>query len=342
MNRRINATDHFILVVIFFALSVVVTRLYLYLAGYPQIGGGGIHVAHVLWGGLLLLAGSMIQLLYRSLSLVRISAVLTGVGLGLFIDEIGKFITSDNNYFFEPAAAIIYLFFLGLVVTYIRYFRDTPSEDEATEIADALELLQGVRGNNLTHREGQELQHSINYLAKSSEPHIRSLARGMADYVQAHKTTARQDRIERVTTSLQRFIAGALRTKWVVGALIVVAVLDLAIGLSRLLFMQNDIPRILDFFYDDNFSYGAALATVVRSILQAAAGIGLILYLRGRKRVGYGMMLYSLLAIVFVVDTFSFYYFQFSAALDVLLDTLLLVLLDTLRRSRQVSGTRSD
>jgi hypothetical protein len=40
------------------------------------------------------------------------AALLSGVGLGLFIDEVGKFITSNNNYFFPLAAPIIYLAFL--------------------------------------------------------------------------------------------------------------------------------------------------------------------------------------------------------------------------------------
>ncbi len=34
--------------------TVVLTRLLLGLTGFPQLGGGGVHISHVLWGGLLM------------------------------------------------------------------------------------------------------------------------------------------------------------------------------------------------------------------------------------------------------------------------------------------------
>ncbi len=35
-------------------VTVMVTRALLAATGYPQLGGAGLHVAHVLWGGLLM------------------------------------------------------------------------------------------------------------------------------------------------------------------------------------------------------------------------------------------------------------------------------------------------
>jgi hypothetical protein len=85
--------------------AILVIRLYLELTGYPQIGGGGIHVAHVLWGGLLMLIAQVMLLAFLGKHVKRAAAVIGGIGFGAFIDELGKFLTSDNDYFFRPTAS---------------------------------------------------------------------------------------------------------------------------------------------------------------------------------------------------------------------------------------------
>jgi hypothetical protein len=114
--QKLNLLDIFVLSS---ALTIIGIRVFLELTGYPQIGGNGLHVAHMLWGGL----GMLVVMLY--LLLVKepnryFAALVGGVGFGFFIDEIGKFVTSDNNYFFEPTAFLIYTIILATWVG-VRY-----------------------------------------------------------------------------------------------------------------------------------------------------------------------------------------------------------------------------
>ncbi|MBI2868623.1 MAG: hypothetical protein HYX96_02210 [Chloroflexi bacterium] len=94
--------------------SVVGIRLYLHLTGFPQIAPGGLHIAHVLFGGVFMLAALVILLSFLNRSAKELGAVLGGIGFGAFIDELGKFITRDNDYFYEPAVALIYITFVLL------------------------------------------------------------------------------------------------------------------------------------------------------------------------------------------------------------------------------------
>lgn len=94
--------------------SVLAIRLYLRLTGYPQLGSGEFHIAHVLWGGLLMLIGIVMSLTFLNRSAREIAAVVGGVGFGAFIDELGKFVTSNSDYFFQPTVALIYVVFVLL------------------------------------------------------------------------------------------------------------------------------------------------------------------------------------------------------------------------------------
>lgn len=112
--------------------TVIFTRAFLAATGYPQVGGSKLHIAHVLWGGLLLLTALLATLAFLSPSAKPVAAVVGGVGFGLFIDEVGKFVTKDVNYFYRPAIAIIYVSFVVLFGVIRWLSRRGFTADEAT------------------------------------------------------------------------------------------------------------------------------------------------------------------------------------------------------------------
>jgi hypothetical protein len=98
--------------------TILVIRLQLYLTNYPQLGGHGLHIAHVLWGGLAMMVAIVTAISFITRAARQVAAVVGGIGFGFFIDELGKFITSDVNYFFKPTAALIYIIFIAMWLSF--------------------------------------------------------------------------------------------------------------------------------------------------------------------------------------------------------------------------------
>lgn len=116
--RNIRARDQLEIFLLTSIGTVLIIRAFLHFTGYWQLGGSGLHIAHVLWGGLLLASGSVLSFAFLGLRIQRLAAFVSGVGFGFFIDEIGKLITSDNDYFFRPAVGIIYAIFVIMYLTF--------------------------------------------------------------------------------------------------------------------------------------------------------------------------------------------------------------------------------
>jgi hypothetical protein len=115
--RDSEAWDNVELFLVSAVISILLIRAFLKLAGYPSISGEELHIAHIVWGGVLMLAAVMILLVWWNPAMRRFGAFIAGLGFGTFIDEIGKFITHDNDYFFKPTAMILYTLFMLLFIS---------------------------------------------------------------------------------------------------------------------------------------------------------------------------------------------------------------------------------
>lgn len=127
----------------------------LWLTNYPELGGHGLHIAHLLWGGFFMLVAIGLLLTFLGRPVRRTAAIVGGIGFGFFIDELGKFVTQDNDYFFRPAAALIYLIFVGLFLL-ARAIRESDRFGVDAPLPNAVDLLAEAARGDLDERGRRE------------------------------------------------------------------------------------------------------------------------------------------------------------------------------------------
>jgi hypothetical protein len=149
-----------IIVLVSCALTIALTRLFLVLTGYPQIGGSTFHLAHALWGGLALFIAGIMALVVENRGAAVIVALLTGIGFGLFVDEVGKFITQKNDYFFPLAAPIIYASLL-LILVFTELARRYQLRSPRAHLLAVISLSQTIADGTVTRTEITAMENHI-------------------------------------------------------------------------------------------------------------------------------------------------------------------------------------
>jgi hypothetical protein len=182
--RQQDAEDYLLITLVSFALTVSFTRLFLNMTGYPQIGGGDLHIAHVLWGGLILFVAALLPLIFANRWVFNLDALLAGIGVGLFIDEVGKFITRTNNYFYPSAAPIVYALFLMTVLIYVR-IRVHRKIDPRAQLYYIFQDMEEVLDQDLSKEERTHIISKLNQVIKEdSRPDLTKLAINLREFVE--------------------------------------------------------------------------------------------------------------------------------------------------------------
>lgn len=345
--RRYYAERYLLVTIISFAFSVSATRFFLELTGYPQIGGSELHIAHVLWGGLLLFIGGLLPLIFANKRAFDISAFLSGVGVGLFIDEVGKFISRSNDYFFPAAAPVIYVFFLLTLLVFLLV-RRSRSEGLRVTLYHVIEQFEEILEGDLSELERDRMLKSIQRaLRDEQDSALTSIGNDLIAYLknQEDRLVPHQpDYLEKISIRYLRFEERIFSRKNFLNELIITwgiwGSITLIHPLFALLFAQTKIDLsgiwgsllISDLIRTPDLT----VSGVIRLAGEALGGFLLILAAllawRGYKRPAIALAMISLLLMLLVINIFIFYFDQFSSLFYTLIQSAILLL--TMRYNR--------
>ena len=355
--RRQGAEQYLLVTLLSFAGAVTLTRLFLAVTGYPQLGGGDLHIAHALWGGLLLFIAALFPLMFANRWAYLVSATLAGVGVGLFIDEVGKFMTRTNNYFYPLAAPIVYGFFLLTVMLYlsIRRSRTLSVREELYRVFDA---MQEVLDQDLEPQERDALEARLHYVADNTErPDLAQLANSLLEFLRCEALTVVEDRagiLEKSITHLKAIEARRVTRRRFKAALVLGLILlsvgtlvksGVGLALSMLPRPEAAAPGT---FASNVHALAFALGIAPPEGLFRMTDLGLelaiailfmvaaVLMTTRREQLGTALGSLGLLLSLTGINLLSFYYDQFSGIASALFQLAVLIAL-AYYRQRYVS-----
>ncbi len=354
-----NAAWYMLTMVIAFAITVVGTRLYLDIAGYPQLGNSTFHFAHALWGGLLQVIACMLLLLYLNEWVFSLAAILAGVGIGLFIDEIGKFITQTNDYFFPLAAPIIYTAFILFVFAFL-YTRRHRTEDTRATLYGVLEDLEMLLDDNLDERTHRSLLDRLEQaIGESDRADLTAFAGTLRQFLTSQQINIKPPKptywshlLDVLTRLEERWLPKALVRRLLIAAFTLLGAISLfkIVVLLSIVTDQHTLnsPALANLLEDNplirgvySFNWYVVLLTV-ESIIGVLYVVAVLGFLTHRDRIAIQISSTALILSLTISNTLSFYFNQFSVVLDSLLLTLVLLILARYRARFNLGRQKAD
>lgn len=330
LPRDTSASSHLAGFLVATVATVILTRAFLAATGFPQIGGGELHVAHVLWGGLLMALALGGLLSWSGPTARPLGAVVGGVGFGLFIDEIGKFVTADNDYFYEPTAFLIYLVVVVLLLV--------------------AEALHGRRPHHPSEYLAGAADHAVAGLAGGFTPRARAQAHDLldragairgAEQVRAVLDVVDEDEAEvpNLIDIVSRAVVGAsarlVSARWVPVATVVVLVASSLGAVSR---------GLVAWFAGADAAWWVVVGVLAGAVASTWSALSGLVVVRTDRWRGYLRFRRAAVISLLVTQVFVFRLEEWSAVFGLLVDLVLLGLvtaeLDQVH-ARRDSGRRA-
>ncbi|NJN96836.1 MAG: hypothetical protein HC875_23380 [Anaerolineales bacterium] len=266
----------------------------------------------------------------------------------MFIDEVGKFITKSNDYFYPAAAPIIYGVFLLTVLLYFEIRRRGESSPRARFYA-VLNQLPVVVDQNITPEELAELTANLQPITgQKDNPTLAHLSANIAEFLNTEhlnviqKTPSWRERLwEKFRIFWKKHVTrGRHRLLLVLGLGLpeLLSLLELALLLLITLYPTQVAQAWVQAIFTSGEldSLNDLLWLAIRFWLDGLSGLlaiaGAVLLLLGQERRGVSLGVMALVLSLTVNNLLTFYQDQFQALTYTLVQGAVLLLAVTYRR----------
>jgi tetratricopeptide (TPR) repeat protein len=283
--------------------TILIVRFYLIITGYPQIGNSTLHISHLLPGTILMLAAILIMLAAVNRAVRDLAAVLAGVGFGLSWDELGKFITQNNNYFFKPTLGLIYLSFVVLYLLAKYAGQKRLSQDDY--IANAIDLIKEAAIKDL---DIWEYEHAKELMLHVSPNHV--LYQPTMEMLRRVKPTGKRQplltdkAVALVMKPIHKLSKWRNFTQMVIIVAIAYGVINIFVTLFYIYGAFSSEHFHQSILSGDESDLAGALSALITVILLS---IGAYYYRRGRHKKAYELFEAGLLIDIFVGQVILFF-----------------------------------
>jgi uncharacterized membrane protein len=283
------------------AVCVLCIRAVLSATNYPQIAGGGLHVAHMLFGGIGMAAALVLMMVSLTEPAIYFAAVIGGIGFGAFIDEIGKFLTSDNDYFYRPAVAVMYMTFVAIYIA-ARSIERRTRPSQAAYLANALDLAKEAVAGNLDEEEARRARE---YLARcdQADPVVASVGTILDRIGTAHAHAPGV--LAKSKNRVRSLYRGVMRRRW-----FTTLVVSAFVATGLVAFVQGIVVLVGKRRSELSF---AGWGELVSDLAIGAFVVLGLLRIRRSRLAAYRMFSRAVLVSIFLAQLFAFYRIQLWA-----------------------------
>ena len=318
--RNADAPELVELFLIASVISVLAIRVFLTVADFPQVGAKGLHIAHVIWGGLFMVLALLMLFSFLGRMVQSLAAVIAGVGFGTFVDELGKFVTSDNDYFFRPTIGIIYIIFIAVFLL-VRSLRQDRGLRPDENLANVFHILGGVVDGTLDSRSKREAT-GLLMGVETRSPLVHNLG-AYLDGLGTMESTRIRSYIELrdlLFRAYSRLVLGRLFTFGLTGFFVLLAAGQLVTAVATLGVALTTEAR------EDAITF--ARGTQIASVFIAGGMILIGIWRLRRSRVDtYRWFTRAVLVYIFVTQVFSFFDSELGALVELLMNVLVYIAL---------------